>query len=350
MLVIRPAILDDLPTLLKLAKMVHFINLPADRDLLSAKIGRSRRSFAGEVDDIREREFMFVLEDLASEEVVGTCSILGCVSWDGHPHIYLRTGRREYYSDDLRIWQVHSTLEIGTDESGPSEVGGLILAPGFRGRPERLGSLLSLIRFHFIGLHRELFASRILAEMMGPLTPDSGTPLWEYLGRRFINLSYREADLFSSRSKEFLLNLWPKGEVFVSLLPPEARALIGRVGEETVPAKRMLERQGFVHHGHVDPFDGGPYLEAVIEDIPLVQQTATLRLGEVREPAGAQGAQEAFVSHKGRGGFRATRSRYERHGDRIVLPEATVATIGVPADGAVGFTPIPASRARREGH
>ena len=62
--------------------------------------------------------------------------------------------------------------------------------------------------------------------MMGPLTPDSGTPLWEYLGRRFINLSYREADLFSSRSKEFLLNLWPKGEVFVSLLPPEARALI----------------------------------------------------------------------------------------------------------------------------
>ena len=65
MFVIRPAILDDLPTLLKLAKMVHFINLPADRDLLSAKIGRSRRSFAGEVDDIREREFMFVLEDLA---------------------------------------------------------------------------------------------------------------------------------------------------------------------------------------------------------------------------------------------------------------------------------------------
>jgi arginine N-succinyltransferase len=344
MFVIRPAILDDLPTLLKLAKMVHFINLPADRDLLSAKVGRSRRSFAGEVDDIRAREFMFVLEDAASGEVVGTCSILGCVSWEGHPHIYLRTGRREYYSEDLRIGQVHSTLEIGTDESGPSEVGGLILAPGFRGRPERLGSLLSLIRFHFIGLHRDLFSSRILAEMMGPLTPDSGTPLWEYLGRRFINLSYREADLFSSRSKEFLLSLWPKGEVFVSLLPPEARALIGRVGEETEPAKRMLERQGFVDHGHVDPFDGGPYLEAVTEDIPLVQQTTTLRLGEVREPAGPL---EAFVSHRGRGGFRATRSRCERHGDRIVLPEATVAALGAPADGAVGFTPLPATRIRR---
>jgi len=55
MFVIRPAILDDLPTLLKLAKMVHFINLPADKELLAAKIGRSRRSFAGEVEDIRQR-------------------------------------------------------------------------------------------------------------------------------------------------------------------------------------------------------------------------------------------------------------------------------------------------------
>ena len=210
MFIIRPAILDDLPTLLKLAKMVHFINLPADKELLAAKIGRSRKSFAGDVDDIRQREFMFVLEDGESDEVVGTCSILCCVSWEGRPHIYLKTGKRSFYSEDLQLGQTHVTLELGTDTSGPSEVGGLILAPGFRGRPERLGSLLSLIRFHFIGLNRELFAERILAEMMGPLTPDSGTLLWEYLGRRFINLSYKEADLFSSRSKEFLLSLWPK--------------------------------------------------------------------------------------------------------------------------------------------
>ena len=171
MFVIRQAILDDLPTLLKLAKMVHFINLPADKDLLAAKVSRSRRSFGGDVDDIREREFMFVLEDGESGEVVGTCSILCCVSWEGRPHIYLKTGKRSFYSEDLQLGQTHVTLELGTDTSGPSEVGGLILAPGFRGRPERLGSLLSLIRFHFIGLHREQFAERILAEMMGPLTP-----------------------------------------------------------------------------------------------------------------------------------------------------------------------------------
>jgi arginine N-succinyltransferase len=344
MFIIRPAILDDLPTLLKLAKMVHFINLPADKELLAAKIGRSRKSFAGDVEDIRHREFMFVLEDGESDEVVGTCSILCCVSWEGRPHIYLKTGKRSFYSEDLQLGQTHVTLELGTDTSGPSEVGGLILAPGFRGRPERLGSLLSLIRFHFIGLHRELFAERILAEMMGPLTPDSGTLLWEYLGRRFINLSYKEADLFSSRSKEFLLSLWPKGEIYASLLPPEARALIGKVGEETESAKRMLEKQGFKHHGHVDPFDGGPYLDTAIGEIPIVKATAMRHVTAIREVGSAQ---EAFVSYKGRGGFRATRSRYDLAGERIALPIATLEAIGAPHDAVVGFTPLPESKSTR---
>jgi arginine N-succinyltransferase len=283
---------------------------------------------------------MFVLEDGESGEVVGTCSILCCVSWDGRPHIYLKTGKRSFYSEDLQLGQTHVTLELGTDTSGPSEVGGLILAPGFRGRPERLGSLLSLIRFHFIGLHRAMFAERILAEMMGPLTPDSGTLLWEYLGRRFINLSYKEADLFSSRSKEFLLSLWPKGEIFASLLPPEARALIGKVGDETAPAKRMLEKQGFKYHGHVDPFDGGPYLDVAIDDVPLVKATTSMR-AVAGIPAGGT---EALVSYKGRAGFRATRSAYAIDGGRLVVPAETLAAIGAMADATVGFTPLPESK------
>jgi arginine N-succinyltransferase len=285
---------------------------------------------------------MFVLEDGESGEVVGTCTILCCVSWEGRPHIYLKTGKRSFYSEDLQLGQTHVTLELGTDTSGPSEVGGLILAPGFRGRPERLGSLLSLIRFHFIGLHRAMFAERILAEMMGPLTPDSGTLLWEYLGRRFINLSYKEADLFSSRSKEFLLSLWPKGEIYASLLPPEARALIGKVGDETAPAKRMLEKQGFKYHGHVDPFDGGPYLDVAIDEIPLVKATASMRA--VAGTPGGVG--EAFVSHRGRGGFRAVRSAYAMDGGRLVLPSETLAAIGAAADATVGFTPLPESKAK----
>ncbi|MSR40518.1 MAG: arginine N-succinyltransferase [Phycisphaerales bacterium] len=342
MFVIRPAIQDDLATLLKFAKMVHFINLPADKDLLAAKIARSRKSFTMHAEDVHEREFMFVLQEHESDEVIGTCTVICSVSWKDHPHIYLNVRKREHYSLDLQGGQVHTTVEMCTDESGPSEVGGLILAPGFRGRPERLGSLLSLVRFHFIGLHRELFAPRILAELMGPLTPDAGSPLWEYFGRRFINLSYREADLFSSRSKEFMLSLFPKGEIYVSMLPPEARALIGRVGEETEPARKLLEKQGFRFFGHVDPFDGGPYLEAVRDEIPLVKATERLQFAGAKSFAAT--ASDAFVSNPGPNGFRATRCAFEVTPEGVFLPEQVVAMLGLKVGATIGVTPLPASR------
>jgi arginine N-succinyltransferase len=342
MFIIRPAHPKDLPTLLKLARMVHFINLPADSDLLSTKIRKSLASFAGKAKSDRERQFMFVLEDLETENVIGTSAVISAISWPGFPHVYLKLGRRQFVSKDLATGQVHTTLKFGIDESSPSEMGGLILAPGYRGHKEKLGALLSLVRFHFIGLHREWFSQRIIAEMMGTVTPDSHTLLWEYLGRRFINLSYKEADLFSARSKEFMLSLFPREEIFVSLLPPEARNLIGRVGDETQPALAMLQRQGFRETGTVDPFDGGPYLEANRDQIPLVLASGVKTLGHALSPAEGMASGAAIVSHEHKDDFRAVRTRYELEGDTLSIPADAMQALGVKAGAKVGFTPADA--------
>ena len=334
MFVIRQATLDDLPTLLKLAKMVHFINLPADKDLLAEKIQASRLSFNGKEAHARDREWMFVLEDTSSGAVVGTSALIGCISWHGHPHLYFQVRKREHYSKDLGTGQVHVTIQLGSDETGASEVGGLILSPGYRGHPEKLGALLSLVRFHFIGLHRAKFSPVILAEMMGALDPNSHTPLWEYLGRRFINLSYAEADLFSTKSKEFIQSLFPKSEIYISLLPPEARNLIGKVGDETVPALRMLEKQGFQEMDHVDPFDGGPYLQARRDDIPLVKSTARLKVASL-----GRGNAEAIVSSQDpEHGFRAVRTRVSVTGNAVRLAREAAEALGVTVGGTVGVT------------
>ncbi len=45
MFLIRRAKIEDVPTLVKLARMVHFINLPADKDIITEKVMRSRESF-----------------------------------------------------------------------------------------------------------------------------------------------------------------------------------------------------------------------------------------------------------------------------------------------------------------
>ena len=92
----------------------------------------------------------------------------------------------------------------------------------------------------------------------------------------------------------------------------------------------------------MDPFDGGPYLDVRIDDVPLVKATTTLR-ASVGTPGGAA---EGFVSHKGRVGFRATRSACEIAGDRIVLSAETLEAIGAADGAAIGFTPLPESKSK----
>ncbi|MHC4991230.1 MAG: arginine N-succinyltransferase [Planctomycetota bacterium] len=340
MFVIRQATVDDASTLLKLAKMVRFINLPADPDIINAKIVRSRRSFSGQAASPRDREFGFVLEDAATGNVIGTSLIVGTISWPGNPNTFLEVKRRELYSEDLQSGQVHVTLQLCTDESGPSEIGGLILGPSYRGHPEHLGAQLSLVRFHYMGLHREWFADRVIAEMMGALTPDSRNALWEYLGRRFINLSYSEADTFSQHSKEFIISLFPKTEIFVSLLPAVARKLIGRVGPETEPALAMLQTLGFEYKGHIDPFDGGPQLEAVTGEIPLVKNTRRATLAEPVEEFPEHG----FISHQSSIGFRALRCEYAQDGDVVSIAAEAASLIHAEPGDTLGVTPLPRRR------
>ncbi len=340
MFIIRQAITADMPQLLKLSRLVHSFNLPQDKDSLAAKIDRSQRAFAGSVKEAKGREFVFVLEDLESGTVVGTSAVYSKISWPGHPHLFFKVRKREHYSRDLGTGQVHVTIQLDTDETGPSEIGGLILAPGYRGHPQKLGSLLSYVRFQYIAIHRAWFQSRILAELMGALTPDSRSSLWDYLGRRFINLSYTEADTFNQRSKEFILKLFPAVEIYISLLPPEARQLVGKVGDETLPALKMLEKLGFTAQDHVDPFDGGPYLHASRDDIPIVTHSIERALVGASKSAARAASIEVMgvVSCTGEQGFRAVRSAFELSASGVRLPAKTIATLGAESGTKIGLT------------
>ena len=205
---------------------------------------------------------------------------------------------------------------------------------------------LSLVRFHFLGLNRQWFSERILAEMMGPLTPDSQNLLWEYLGRRFINLTFAEADRFCQRSKEFITSLFPRDEIYLSLLPPEARNLVGRVGAETEPAKRFLERIGFVYEGRIDPFDAGPYLEANVDDIALVTTTKPVTL----KGTGTKFSSVGFVSTYGSAGFRAMRCGFDESGDGVSIPAEVADLLEVKTGDTIGLTPLPKSESKNPDH
>ena len=350
MFLIRQARPEDQDTLLKLAKTVHFINLPPDKELIGERIRRSRSSFrsavTGEPPDFdttvkgvhRESPiFMFVLIDTSAGSTLGTSSIIAHMGGPGNPNIALELRKREFFSQDLQSGTTHITAKLVLDESGPTEIGGLILGPSFRNHPEKLGKQLSLVRFHYMGLHRDQFADKVIAEMMAPITPDGGNTFWEYFGRRFINLTYSEADKFCAHSREFMTSLLPREEIYLSLLPAEARALVGKVGPETVPARKMLEALGFKYTNRVDPFDAGPNLECPIEDISLVRHTR--RASFAGYAASAQG--RAFVSvEDDQGAFRAVWSPYVADGDRVSIPREYAELLDVQRGQPVGLTPV----------
>ncbi|MCA9603448.1 MAG: arginine N-succinyltransferase, partial [Myxococcales bacterium] len=176
---------------------------------------------------------------------------------------------------------VHQVLRIGYSFNGPTEIGGLVMHPGYRRAPERLGMLISYVRFLWIAMKRPFFQDELLAELMPPLKDDGTSVLWEAVGRHFTDMTYQEADKLSKRNKEFIRGLFPDGDIYASLLAPEAQAVIGEVGPQTKGVEKMLRRIGFRYADRVDPFDGGPHFVAPTNEVSLVRDACAVRIESI---------------------------------------------------------------------
>ncbi|HEY4106907.1 MAG TPA: arginine N-succinyltransferase [Polyangiaceae bacterium] len=275
---IRGAVRSDEEELLGLARHLNTVNLPNDRGHVQRLLEHSERSFTGELKDPRKRKYVFLLRELASGHALGTSMIVAQLGRRDAPYIYLDVISEEKYHAVLDRHFQHTVLHLGFSYQGPTEIGGLVVAPEHRGASDRYGLLISYVRFLFIAAHRELFQSEILAELLPPLEPDGTSHLWEALGRRFTSMSYAEADLLSSTDKSFIRDLFPSGSIYASLLSPEAQSVIGKVGAQTKGVEKMLRRIGFRYAERIDPFDGGPHFLAAADEISLIQKTRRVEL------------------------------------------------------------------------
>ena len=352
---------DDAATLFKLARMVYFINLPPDEKIISAKINHSRTCFnsvAGvpeSTDDVGRRGrgsrgglsglkdrsdvFMFTIIDTDTDSVIGSSQIISKMGGPGHPNWSFKLSEMKFHSKGLNFGTTHTVARLHGDETGPSEVGGLILAPSHRGSKAKPGKFLGLVRFQFAALHPERFAKRVIAEMAAPVTADGDNLFWDAIGRKFIPVKYAEADRFCQHNRDFIPELLPKEDVYLTLLPLEVMNQVAQVGEETRPARRMLENLGFEYKGHIDPFDGGPHLEAVFANIPLVRDTKRADFLGSAEPE--QLTHAAIVSVlQPDGEFRAVQCNAAILPKGVRLTSRVIDALGLSAGAKLGVTPL----------
>lgn len=292
---IRALLPGDAPQLLALAKHLNSVNLPDDPTRIAEIVELAHASWSGAVEKPTEREYVFVLVDHDAGRIVGTSMILAQLGRRGAPYIYFDVMDEEKYSATIDKHFHHKVLRIGYSYNGPTEIGGLVIHPDYRKASERLGTMISYVRFLFIKAHRELFRPEVVAELLPPLETDGTSHLWESLGRKFTGLDYAEADVLSKKNKEFIKGLFPEGAVYATLLPQEAQDVIGKVGHQTRGVEKLLRRIGFRYADRVDPFDGGPHFFAETDEISLVKDTRRLVAGPPLE-VGDHGASRALVA------------------------------------------------------
>jgi arginine N-succinyltransferase len=279
MYILRPIQKNDLTAFEGFANQssLGVINLPKNREILKEKIYASEYAFQTPIEKPHHENYVFVLEDLQTGELGGTsaiCSRMGITS--SNYYFRLETSLNAYTKKEMQI------LTPVCYPVGPTEILALYLKPEFR--KEGLGKLLSLARFLFMASHRQRFENYVVAEMRGYIREDNTVPFWDSFCRKFLDITYAEFCLNELKNRDIISNLIPKWPVYVSLLPQEVQDYLGKTHDKTLPALRMLNREGFVFTQEIDPFDGGPRLGCRTDEIETLKNSQTAILDSIETP------------------------------------------------------------------
>ncbi len=335
---VRPSDLDDLEVL---ASRLNTLNLPADRDVLKRLIEYSRASFGGKYEP-DDAEYIFVLRDIEQDRVVGTCMIIAKHGTFERPAVYFHVREVQKYSSSIDKHFRHQTVQLGFDFHGPTEIGGLILHPDYRGHKLKLGKMLAYVRFLYIGMHPERFQDEIVAELLPELNADGTSDLWHHLGYNFTGLDYMTADKMSRENIEFIRSLFPFEPMYTALLPDHVAEKIGKVGTPTKPVEKMLRGIGFEYDQSIDPFDGGPTFRCRTRSCEAVKRTVWQKFAGTLD-ADDPGDGTAMIgfeydSHLVR--FRATVGAYRLGDDGVRFYSNGLDKLRCKPGDRIGFLPL----------
>ena len=331
MLVVRPAGPADLDHLLELAILSGpgFTSLPEDPDQLTERLELSRDSFSGALAP-QDCWYTLMLEESDTGDVDGVGSVKAAVGLH-RPFFSFRLVNNTQSSPSLGVKLDHQTLVLVNECTGWTEVGSLFLKADRR--KGGAGRLLSQSRYMLIGAQPDLFAESVLAELRGVFTPDGACPFWDHVAHKFFPMEFDDADrMTGSTDKQFILDLSPRHPIYVELLPEPARAVIGQVHPQGVPAMALLESEGFRANGLVDIFDAGPTVSCGRDNIRTVRDARRLTARIAEE---VEAELPALISTDSVSAFRAVRQKAAIEGDGVVLNRETADALKIKAGATV---------------
>jgi arginine N-succinyltransferase len=282
-MLLRGARNTDLAAILTLAEEsgAGMTTLPKDILLLKTRLEWSTQSFQSKHEHTDNNYYLFVLEDTATQRVVGTSAILASIGQEP-PFYSYELSTQTHTCPSLGLSNTYNTLRLVTAHKGQSELCTLFLDPAYRHKNN--GLLLSLSRFLFMADFPERFEPTLVAEMRGVSDEHGRSPFWDAVGHNFIPLPFIEADrLTLASNKQFIRDLMPTDPIYVNLLPKDAQEVIGKAHPSTQAALNILEHEGFVMTKHIDIFDAGPTITAVRNAVRSIAHSRYLKISRISD-------------------------------------------------------------------
>lgn len=320
----RPVTREDFEDIFTLAKQSGggMTNLPSDREALQKRIDFAVESFAADANEPTGEVYMMVLE--IDGKVVGTSAVFSSVGLD-HGFVNYRINKTVHASTQLKK-RIERRLLVPThDFTGCSEVGSLFLSPEARGGG--YGKYLAKARYLFIAEHRDVIADPVCAELRGWRGPEGEQPFWEDVGRPFFDMEFEDADLANSAlGNQFIADMMPRHPIYVALLTDAAKECLGRPHDSAMPAFNMLLKEGFAFRGYIDVFDGGPLVDAPIDDIKTVNESREFTVSDIADP----GEAPLMLISAGRlQSFRVVRTPAKEEDGKIIFGADAAKALGV---------------------
>ncbi|MGY0217670.1 arginine N-succinyltransferase [Endozoicomonadaceae bacterium StTr2] len=267
MWLVRPVQYSDLPALEQLAVMARGLvtTLPANRDYLAELVADTRHALAADIREPGGETYHFVLEDTTTGRVRGIAGIDSGVGLKT-PFYSFRKESVVHASPEMQMHNRIPALRLCHEYTGASALCTFFIDPQFHNRDSL--HLLSRARLLFINAHRSRFSDRILAEMQGPRNDKGVSPFWESLGRHFFSMDINQAMYLAGiRAKTFIADLLPEHPIYIPMLTEMAQKAIGEVHPGRHDVMDRLLAEGFRAQGCIDIFDGGPQLEARVDQL-----------------------------------------------------------------------------------
>ena len=230
-------------------------------------------------------------------------------------------------------------LHLVNDFTGATELASLYLLPEFR--VPNAGRFLSKSRFMMLHQFPERFHQLIFAELRGWVDKHGRSPFWEGLGEKFFKVPFHRADFVSAvNGSQFISDLMPKYPVYLDLLPESAQKVVGACNDNSIPAKRLLEQEGFQWKKYVDIFDAGPSMQCDRQHIEILKKAKHCKItGTHKKPIDAK-AQHYILSNGNLENYKIALSPLEVDDHKVVMPEDLLKSLDLSVGDSIDLMPM----------